>query len=146
MAVTTVLWSSDSCHPYLTLTVHFISTNWDLKSFCLDTAALYKDHTGHNIADAISDIFENWNLDMKKLVATTTDNGSNMIAAFNVLDLSCFGHNLDLAINKGLDHVQVKRSLGCCHSLVELFHRSWKKSNDLQEKQQILNIKSRVMW
>ena len=113
-AATTDLWSSGSCHPYLTLTVHFISTNWDLKSFCLDTAALYKDHTGHNIVDAISDIFENWNLGMKKLVATTTDNGSSMIAAFNILELlrpSCFGHNLDLVINKGLDHVQVKRAL-----------------------------------
>ena len=56
---TTDLWSSDSCHPYLTLTIHFISTIWDLKSLYLDTAALYEDHTGHNIADAISDIFEN---------------------------------------------------------------------------------------
>ena len=51
-AATTDLWSSDSCHPYLTLSVHFISTNWDLKSFCLDTAVLYEDHTGRNIADA----------------------------------------------------------------------------------------------
>ena len=80
-----------------------ISSNWDLKSFFLDTAALYKDRTGQNIADAKSDIFDNWNLGMKKLVATTIDNASNMIAAFNLLDLlrlSCFDHNLDLAINK----------------------------------------------
>ena len=34
-AATTDLWSSDSCHPYLTLTVHFVSSNWDLKSFFL---------------------------------------------------------------------------------------------------------------
>ena len=142
-AATTDLWSSDSCHPYLTLTVHFISTNWDLKSFCLDTAALYADHTGQNIADAITDIFDNWKLSIEKLVATTTDNGSNMIAAFNILDLlrlSCFGHNLDLAINKGLNNVQVKRALGQCHSLVELFHRSWKKARDLREKQQTLGL------
>ena len=142
-AATTDLWSSDSCHPYLTLTVHFVSSNWDLKSFCLDTAALYEDHTGQNIADAISDIFDNWNLDMKKLVATTTDNASNMIAAFNLLDLlrlSCFGHNLDLAINKGLDCAQVRRALARCHSLVELFHRSWKKARDLREKQQTLGL------
>ena len=94
-----------SCHPYLTLSVHFISTNWDLKSFCLDTAALYEDHTGRNIADAVTDIFDNWRLQVKNLVAATTDNGSNMIAAFNILNLfrlSYFGHNLDLAINKGL--------------------------------------------
>ena len=60
---------------------------------------------------------------MKKLVATTTDNASNMIAAFNLLDLlclSCFDHNLDLAINKGLYCAHVKRALARCHSLVEL--------------------------
>jgi len=142
-AATTDLWSSDSCHPYLTLSVHFISSNWDLKSFCLDTAALYEDHTGQNIADAVTDIFDNWRLQMKNLVAATTDNGSNMIAAFNILNLfrlSCFGHNLDLAINKGLNNNQVKRALGRCHSLVELFHRSWKKARDLREKQQTLGL------
>ena len=67
------------------LTLHLLyifSSNYDLKSYCLDTAALYKDHTGSNIANAISDICDNWNLDMKKLFATTTDNISNMIAAF----------------------------------------------------------------
>ena len=101
-----------------------ISSNWDLKSFFLDTAALYKDHTGQNIADAKSDIFDNWNLGMKKLVATTIDNASNMIAAFSLLDLlrlSCFGHNLDLAINKGLDYAHVQLALVHCHSL---FHHS----------------------
>ena len=79
-AATTDLWSSDSCHPYLTLSVHFISTNWDLiKSFYLDTAALYEDHTGRNIADAVTDIFDDWRLQVKNFVAATTDNRSNMI-------------------------------------------------------------------
>ena len=129
-AAITDLWSSDSCHPYLTLSIHFISTNWDLKSFCLDTAELYEDHTGRNIADAVTDVFDNLRLQVKNLVAATTDNGSNMIAAFSILNLfclSCFGHNLDLAISKGLNNSQVKRALGRCHSLKELFHHSWKK-------------------
>ena len=80
---------------------------------------------------------------MKKLVATTTNNASNMIAAFNLLDLlhlSRYGHNLDLMINKGLDCAQVQRALVCCHYLVELFHRSWKKARDLHEKQQTLGL------
>ena len=140
----TDLWSSDSCHPYLTLSVHFISTNWDLiKSFYLDTAALYEDHTGRNIADAVTDIFDNWRLQVKNFVAATTDNGLNMIAAFNILNLfrlSCFGHNLGLAINKGLNNTQVKHALGRCHSLVELFHLSWKKARDLREKQRTLGL------
>ena len=42
---------------------------------------MYEDHTGQNIADAIMDIFDKWKLSIKKLVATTIDNGSNMIVA-----------------------------------------------------------------
>ena len=114
-----------------------------MNSFSLDTSALYEDHTGENIAIAITDILDNWNLDVKKLIATTTDNGSNIIAAFRILDslrLSCFGHNLDLAIKKGLNNSQIQRAIGRCHSLVELFHRSWKRARDLREKQQVLGL------
>jgi len=81
-AATTHFWTSGTCHPYLTLTVHFIKPEWDLNSFSLDTSALYEDHTGGNIACAITDILDNWNLSFKKLIATTTDNGSNIVAAF----------------------------------------------------------------
>ena len=142
-AATTDFWTSGTCHPYLTITVHFIDREWDLKSFSLDTAALYEDHTGENIACAITDVLDNWNLDFKDLIATTTDNGSNIVAAFRILDslrISCFGHNLDLAIKKGLNISQVQRAIGRCHSLVEMFHRSWKKCRDLREKQHILDL------
>jgi len=100
---------------------------------------LYADHTGQNIADAIVDILDNWELSSNGLITTTTDNGSNIVAAFRslrFLHISCFGHNLDLAIKKGLNIHQIQRALGRCHSLVELFHRSWKKSRDLRMKQE----------
>jgi len=138
-AGTTDLWTSGACDPYMTFTIHFIDSNWDLRSFCLEATPLYADHTGQNIADAIVDILDNWELSTNGLIATTTDNGSNIVAAFRslrFLHISCFGHNLDLAIKKGLNIHQIQRALGRCHSLVELFHRSWKKSRDLRMKQE----------
>ena len=57
-----------------------------------------------------------------------------------MIRLSCFGHNLDLAINRGLQVDRVKQALGKCHSLVELFHRSWKKTRDLRLKQEALSL------
>ena len=54
--------------------------------------------------------------------------------------ISCFGHNLDLAIKKGLDTNRIKRALGRSHSLVELFHRSWKNPRDLRQKQEELDL------
>ena len=99
----TDLWTSAVNEPYLTLTVHLIDKDWELQSFCLDTVPLFVDHTGKNIAKAFCDIFDNWQLSTDKLVATTTDSGSNVVSAFKTLKLlrtSCFGHNLDLAIKK----------------------------------------------
>ena len=49
--------------------------------------------------------------------------------------MSCFGHNLDLAINKAINTDHVQRVVRKCHSLIELFNRSWIKNRDLQQKQ-----------
>ena len=95
-AATTDLWTSCANHPYLSYTIHFITNNWSLQSFCLDTVPLFEDHTGQNIIEAIQDVLTNWNLSTEYLVATTTDNGSNFIAGMNSagwLRISCFGHN-----------------------------------------------------
>ena len=142
-SATTDLWTSAATVPYMTFTIHFIDNEWVLKSYCLCTFPLYEDHTGQNLADAVTDVLGNWDLRADQVVATTTDNAANIIAAFNLLGmlrLSCFGHNLDLAINKSLQIDRVKRALGKCHSLVELFHRSWKKTRDLRIKQEAQSL------
>ena len=142
-SATTDLWTSAANDSYMTITIHFICSDWELTSFCLETVPLYTDHTGQNIADAISDILDNWDLSRDNLVATTTDSGSNIVSAFrimNALRISCFGHNLDLAIKKGLDNARVQRAVARCHSLVELFHRSYKKTRDLRQKQEELGL------
>ena len=129
-AATTDLWTSCANHPYLSYTIHFITNNWSLQSFCLDTVPLFEDHTGQNIIEAIQDVSTNWNLSTEYLVATTTDNGSNFIAGMNsagCLRISCFGHNLDLAINKALNVSSIQQAIRKCHTLIELFNRSWKK-------------------
>ena len=136
-------WTSPASIPYLTFTVHFVDKAWNLQSFSLSTSPLYEDHTGRNIADALLDILANWELLPENLIATTTDNGANIVNAFKILKwirLSCFGHNLDLAVNKALKCDGVESALAKCRRLVELFHRSWKKSLDLAKKQELLGL------
>ena len=142
-AATTDLWTSRAKHPYLSLTVHFLDPSWSLQAITLETVPLFEDHSGQNIAEALVDVLGNWCLELAKLVATTTDNGSNFIAAFNSLEwirISCFGHNLDLAINKALNVEHVHRAVKGCCSLVEVFSRSWKKTRDFREKQVQLGL------
>ena len=117
-----------------------IDTDWSLQSFCLSTSPLYKDHTGPNIAAALKDTLENWGLSAENLIATTTNNASNIVNAFYTLQWTRLGHNLDLVINKALQCARVQSALAKCHRLVELFRRSWKKARDLTEKQQSLGL------
>ena len=143
-SATTDLWTSRATDPYLSYTVHFVDHNWNLKSFCLETVPLFDDYTGANISESIADIVTNWQLSTDKLVVTTTDNRSNFVAAFNSTGsarLSCFGHCLDLAIQKCLDKPEINRALGSCNTLVAAFHRSWKKQRDLKAKQIQLGLK-----
>jgi len=84
-SATTDLWSSIGMVPYLSFTVHYIDENWTLQSRNLQTLYMPEDHTGENIAGALSDTLSSWNLDADKLVTLTTDNGSNIISAANQL-------------------------------------------------------------
>ena len=75
-----------------------------------------------------------WNLDQSKQVGITTDSSSNMKSACEFLNwrrLSCFGHKLNLAVEKGLNDGRVQRVLRLCKSIVASFSRSWKKQHDL---------------
>ena len=67
----------------MSFTIHFIDSAWNLKPYCLGTIHLGDEHSGENIAAAITELLNDWELNADHLVATTTDNGTNMVAAFN---------------------------------------------------------------
>ena len=102
-AATTDLWSSRTMEPYMSLTVHFISSDFTMKSRCLQTAFFPQDHTGDELAVGLVESLKSWNLDEKRMVCITTDSGSNIIKACSInkwTRLQCFGHRLHLAIGK----------------------------------------------
>ena len=75
---------------------------------------------------------------MSKLVAITTDSGSNVKLACALLHwrwLSCFGHNLDLAVQRSSDDRRVTRVLKVCRQVIATFSWSWKKKRDLAKAQ-----------
>ena len=81
------MWTSASHDPYLSLTMHYIDKQWNLKSINLETTPMFEDHTEANLYEALTDILGNWDLPLEKLVCVTTDNGSNFIAAFSNQDV-----------------------------------------------------------
>ena len=137
------LWSSCTSEPYLCFTIHYVDTQWNLQTHCLQGHYLSEDHTGAQLQDALSVTLEQWNLNEKKLTAITTDSASNIKLACQLLRwrrLSCFGHNLDLAINKGLNDSRIERALSICRKVVAAFSSSWKRQRDLKDTQVQKNL------
>jgi len=102
-AATTDLWSSRTMEPYMSLTVHFISSDFTMKSRCLQTAFFPADHTGEELAQGLKESLAAWSLEEDKMVCITTDSGANIVkaAALNHWTrLQCFGHRLHLAIGE----------------------------------------------
>lgn len=102
-ASTTDLWSSRTTEPYLSLTVHYINSDWELCNSNLETSYFPEDHTGENIATGLREFLQSWHLNEEKQVCVTTDSGANVVKALRLNDwtrLSCFGHRLHIAIGK----------------------------------------------
>jgi len=61
-------------------------------------------HTGVNLKVVLAASLDQWHLDQDNQVAITTDSGTNIKLACELLGwqrLSCFGLNLNLAVNIG---------------------------------------------
>ncbi|XP_076879714.1 cytochrome b5 type B isoform X1 [Brachyhypopomus gauderio] len=144
-SATTDMWSSVNMTPYMSLTVHYLTPDWTLRSRCLETVFMPQNHTSDNISEALRHAFHEWSLDEEKLACMTTDNGANIVAAINKLKwpwLNCFGHNLHLAVTNALASAKDRtaRAMGLCHTLVSTFSQSWLKRRDLAKAQMELQI------
>ena len=143
-SATTDLWSSEALHPYISYTVHYIDHLWQYHTRCLQTAFLPSDHTGENLADALETALATWGLNVRKQVCITTDSGANIVRACSLLGwqrLACFGHNLNLAVNKALkDDHRVSRALALARKIVSSFSTSWKRRRELKRVQSEKNL------
>ena len=127
----------------MSYTIHYIDSEWVLRSACLQASFSPEDHTGDNIKLAVLATLQNWNLDIKDQVAITTDNASNIKLACRLLgccQLSCFSHNLDLAVQRGLDDHRIERVLKVCRKIVATFSYSWQRRRQLLDEQQKRNL------
>ncbi|KAL7824766.1 hypothetical protein SRHO_G00344380 [Serrasalmus rhombeus] len=142
-ASTTDIWSSRTTEPYLSLTVHYINSEWKLCSSCLETSYLPEDHTGQNIANDLREFLQSWRLKEENQVCVTTDSGANVVKAVKLNNwsrLSCFGHRLHIAIERSLKDTRVDRAVSVGKKIVSAFSHSWKRQRALQEVQRDMGL------
>ncbi|CAJ0649713.1 9935_t:CDS:2, partial [Entrophospora sp. SA101] len=98
VSLTTDAWTSTTTNQgYLGITAHWIDDSWRMKKILLNFIPLNESHTGVYLANKILDTLEEFSL-CKKVLAMTTDNGSNM----DFMHLRCGAHVLNLAVKEGI--------------------------------------------
>ena len=110
MAVTTDIWNSNANDAYLSLTMHFVDSSWDMISCILATALFPEHHTAVNIVDKVKQVMEEYDIEINRLLAIVHDQCSNMQLAGEMLceesgncqSLSCSAHCLQLCVEDGL--------------------------------------------
>ena len=109
-----------------------------MKSWCLHTVFVPADHTGDH-AEVLKSTLEMWELEEKRQVTLTTDNGTNVVKAAKDLkwqQLSCFGNNLNLAVTSAIKNDdRLTQALGHSRKIVRAFSTSWKKRRDMKKFQ-----------
>ncbi len=142
--LTTDIWTSRAKHAYISLTIHYIDDAFQLQSHLLGTREFPESHNAENINDELQEIVRNWGLTESGVAGITTDNGSNILAAVDLLQwprVSCFSHTLQLGVEKAMKLPQVAKALARCRRLVSHFNHSAKSSYLLKNKQEDLHHK-----
>ena len=61
-ALTTDCWTSRAQHSFMSLTVHYISAEWNLQSHMLETGEITTEHTAVNLSSYLQESLGRWNL------------------------------------------------------------------------------------
>ncbi|XP_041448201.1 zinc finger BED domain-containing protein 4-like [Drosophila obscura] len=122
-ALTFDLWTDNyRRRSYITFTFHYLSPNFGMKHFTLETKYLSKSHSASNILTELQDVTQIYNLQMESNFVVT-DQGSNIKKAINLGCLNnhfCLGHGLHNLLNvDGYNSVsEIKNLIVKCKSIV----------------------------
>ncbi|XP_077467105.1 E3 SUMO-protein ligase ZBED1 [Stigmatopora argus] len=142
-AITTDLWSSRAKEPYLSITIHFIDGDFEMKSWCLQTSFFLQDNTGEAVAQGLREAIASWNLQEEKLVCLTTGSHYNVAKAAILNEWprqECFGYRVHLAIEKAMSDPEIERAVGLCKKIVSSFSYSYRLRKELARAQNELKL------
>ena len=136
VSITTDCWTSRAVESFMTVTVHFITGDWQLQSRVLTTMALRGSHTAEKLSSSLRDVFAAWGI-LEEVTTCVTDNAANIVSAVGMLKLRhqpCFAHTLNLAVKDSIkktdDIFTAKNRL---KAVVTFFHHSTLGRNHLMD-------------
>ena len=85
LALTTDIWTSSSTEAYISLTCHFLSSQWEFVDCVLATRSFPDHHTGENISCSIKEVLAAYKIADSSVSSIVHDQGSNMRHATDLL-------------------------------------------------------------
>jgi len=151
-ALTFDYWTSYASKSYLTITIHYLDENFQIKHFVLKTPEVYEEHSGDVTAKVILSTLENFGLniqDLKKVWAVS-DAASNMKKTAKVLKVPhivCFAHILHNTLTKSSWYTSEdnKELFNKCRTLIKYFRHSAKNTGLLFQTQKKLVLPERKL-
>ena len=115
MAITTDLWTACTNQSYMSVTLHWIENDWQLRRILLDLVPMHERHTGINLKETLMESIRFFDIG-KNILSVTTDNAGNMDTFARALRVAlqdefgnkefarvrCAAHILNLMVNQGL--------------------------------------------
>ena len=136
---------------YLSITVHYISSKWEMESNILKTQHFPERHTGVNISHSIEEVVGSFNID-SKIVGIVHDTCANAELASELMlqshgweSVQCAAHKLQLVIQEGLEINIISRAIAATRKLVGHFKHSALTSSQLSIRQQQMNQPQRKL-
>lgn len=100
-SLTTDIWTSSNNKSYISLTLHYVTEDFVMKSWTLDVKEFQGRHTGMNIKTKLEGMMEFWGLAKPLLSIFLRDNASNGTKAMQemkVKHMGCIAHSINLVI------------------------------------------------
>jgi hypothetical protein len=144
VSVTTDAWNGADYRSYISLSIHFINEEWELKRCELDAVPVQDTHTAEYIAGKLYEITRSSGIKDDNIIAMVTDTVAAMTTAgrehFKSEWHPSVDHALQLTINLISSKVKgMTNTLAVARSLVEYFKNSPTMANELQDMQRCMN-------
>lgn len=123
ICLTSDAWTSIATNGYLSLTAHYVDSNWILRKKILNFSYFPPPHSGIAIAEKITDLITGWGIE-KKLFSITLDNASSNDSCVGILKTNLTSKNL-LVLDGTLFHVR------CCAHILNLIVQDGLKEIDV---------------
>lgn len=97
-------WTSNVNESYLTVTAHYISNDYKLENYIIDTEKFSDRNSPEDIAEILKNIIHNWKI---HVLAIVTDGSPKMLSAIALLEdvqhIKCFAHTLNVVIKQSME-------------------------------------------